>query len=78
VMETAKHPDEAQRFLKFITGPTGQQALADSAEFEYTVGSKVPANPALQPLSELDPPKVDPSKLNGPKVIELMSNAGLI
>jgi iron(III) transport system substrate-binding protein len=78
VLETAKHADEAQQFLKFITGPTGQQALADSAEFEYTVGSKVPANPALQPLSELDPPKVDPSKLNGPKVIELMSNAGLI
>jgi iron(III) transport system substrate-binding protein len=78
VLETAKHPDEAQQFLKFITGPTGQQALADSAEFEYTVGSKVPANPALQPLSELDPPRVDPSKLNGPKVIELMTNAGLI
>jgi iron(III) transport system substrate-binding protein len=78
VLETAKHADEAQQFLKFITGPTGQQALADSAEFEYTVGSKVPANPALQPLSELDPPRVDPSKLNGPKVIELMTNAGLI
>jgi iron(III) transport system substrate-binding protein len=78
VLETAKHADEAQQFLKFITGPTGQQALADSAEFEYTVGSNVPANPALQPLSELDPPRVDPSKLNGPKVIELMTNAGLI
>jgi iron(III) transport system substrate-binding protein len=70
--------DQAKTKENFITGPTGQQALADSAEFEYTVGSKVPANPALQPLSELDPPKVDPSKLNGPKVIELMSNAGLI
>ena len=78
VLENAKHPDEAQQFLKFITGTAGQQALADSAEFEYTVGSEVPANPALKPLSELDPPRVDPSKLNGPKVIELMTNAGLI
>jgi len=78
VLKTAKHADQAQQFLKFITGPQGQQALADSAEFEYTVGSKVPAHPSLKPLSELDPPAVNPSKLNGPKVVEMMTAAGLI
>ena len=78
VLRTAKHADQAQQFLKFITGPKGQQALADSAEFEYTVGSKVPAHPDLKPLSELDPPTVNPSKLNGPKVVEMMTAAGLI
>jgi iron(III) transport system substrate-binding protein len=78
VLKTAKHGEQAQQFLKFITGPKGQQALADSAEFEYTVGSKVPAHPSLKPLSELDPPTVNPSKLNGPKVVEMMTAAGLI
>ncbi|CAA9317553.1 MAG: Ferric iron ABC transporter, iron-binding protein [uncultured Friedmanniella sp.] len=78
VLKTAKHADQAQQFLKFITGPSGQQALADSAEYEYTVGSKVPAHPSLKPLSELEPPTVNPSKLNGPKVVEMMTAAGLI
>ena len=78
VLRTAKHADQAQQFLEFITGPKGQQALADSAEFEYPVGSKVPAHPDLKPLSELDPPTVNPSKLNGPKVVEMMTAAGLI
>ena len=78
VLKTAKHADQAQQFLKFITGPKGQQALADSAEYEYTVGSNVPAHPSLKPLSELEPPTVNPSKLNGPKVVEMMTAAGLI
>ena len=78
VLKTAKHADQAQQFLKFITGPKGQQALAESAEYEYTVGSKVPAHPDLKPLSELTPPAVNPSKLNGPKVVEMMTAAGLI
>ena len=78
VLKTAEHADEAQQFLKFITGRKGQQALAESAEFEYPVGSKVPANPSLKPLSDLEPPTVNPSKLNGPKVVEMMTAAGLI
>jgi iron(III) transport system substrate-binding protein len=78
VLASAKHREQAQQFLKFVTGPVGQQVLADSAEFEYSVGSKVPSNPALKPLAELDSPVVDPSKLNGPKVIELMTRAGII
>jgi iron(III) transport system substrate-binding protein len=78
VLASAKHPDQAQQFLKFVTGPIGQQVLAESAEFEYSVGSKVPSNPALKPLAELESPVVDPSRLNGPKVIELMTQAGII
>jgi iron(III) transport system substrate-binding protein len=78
VLASAKHPEQAQQFLKFVTGPVGQQVLAESAEFEYSVGSDVPSNPALKPLAELESPVVDPSRLNGPKVIELMTRAGII
>jgi iron(III) transport system substrate-binding protein len=38
----------------------------------------VASDPALEPLESLEAPKVDPSKLNGPKVIELMTQAGLL
>src|SRR5829696_6830435 len=78
VLASAKRPEQAQQFLKFVTGPVGQQVLAESSEFEYSVGSKVPSNPALKPLTELKSPLVDPSQLNGPKVIELMTRAGII
>jgi iron(III) transport system substrate-binding protein len=52
--------------------------LADGEAYEYAVGSEVASNPALKPLSELDPPVVDPAKLNSPRVVELVTNAGLI
>ncbi len=58
--------------------PRGQQALADSNALEYPVGTGVAANPELKPLSELDPPAVDIGSLNGPQVIELMQEAGLL
>lgn len=78
VLASSNHKPEAQALLAFITGKAGQQVLADGDAYEYTVGSDVPANPALKPLSELDPPIVDPAKLNSPKVVELVTNAGLI
>ncbi|MCS4270046.1 hypothetical protein M2416_000496 [Raoultella sp. BIGb0132] len=36
------------------------------------------SNPKLTPLRELDAPKVEPSSLNGKKVIDLMTPAGLL
>ena len=78
VLRTAKHHDEAQEFLKFITSKAGQQSLADSTDLEYPVGSSVAAAPALEPLKDLDAPSVNPSELNGPQVVELMTQAGLI
>jgi iron(III) transport system substrate-binding protein len=42
------------------------------------VASDVPANPKLKPMSELSPPDVDLSKLNGPETVELMQQAGLL
>ena len=78
VLKSSKHATDAQRFVAFVTGPKGQQTLADSDAMEYTVGSGVPADPALTPLTELDPPAIDPSSLNGADVVELMTDAGLL
>jgi iron(III) transport system substrate-binding protein len=68
---------QAQQFLKFITSKTGQQIVADTV-YEYPIGSDVPANPALKPIAELQPPTIDPASLNGPEVTDLMTQAGLI
>lgn len=78
VLKNAKHPDEAQQFLAFIAGEEGQRILGEGYSFEYPVASDVPAKAELPPLDTLDAPVIDPSSLNGPKVIELMTEAGLL
>ena len=77
VLASSTKQAQAQQFLTFITSKTGQQVVADTV-YEYPIGSDVPANPALQPISELQPPTIDPASLNGPEVTDLMTQAGLI
>jgi len=78
VLKNAPHADEAQQFLAFIAGEQGQKILGEGYSFEYPVASDIPAKPELPPLAELDAPVIDPSTLNGPAVIELMTEAGLL
>ena len=78
VLKNAPHTNEAQQFLAFITGEQGQKILGDGYSFEYPVASDVSAKSELPPLNGLNPPVVDPSTLNGPKVIKLMTEAGLL
>jgi iron(III) transport system substrate-binding protein len=78
VLKASKHPAEAQALVKYLTSKNGQQVLADSTAMEYSISADVPTNPKLKPLSELSPPDVEISSLNGPKVIELMQQAGLL
>ena len=62
VLKSSKKKDEAQKFLKFITGKAGQEVLQKGTSFEYPVASGVPANPALVPLADLQAPAVNPSE----------------
>ncbi|BBX03320.1 iron ABC transporter substrate-binding protein [Mycolicibacterium moriokaense] len=78
VLASSKKKDQAQQFIKFITGEKGQEVLEKGTSFEYPVASGVPANPALPPLDTLQAPKVDPSTLNSQLVTELMTKAGLL
>ena len=78
VLKNAPHPDEAQQFLAFIAGERGQQILGEGYSFEYPVASEVPAKSELPALDTLDAPVIDPSTLNGPEVIDLMTEAGLL
>lgn len=78
VLKSSKHAANAQKFLAFITGKEGQTMLATSDAKEYAVGNGVASDKALEPLESLQAPKVDPYTLNGPKVIELMTAAGIL
>lgn len=78
VLASSKHKDEAQQFLKWITGPKGQAILRDGDSFEYAVGVGAQSNPALVPLADLDAPAIDPSTLDNVKVTALMTAAGLL
>ena len=78
VLGSSKHAADAQAFLKWITGAGGQEILRTGNAFEYAVGVEAASNPALVPLAELEAPTVDMAKLNGRKVIELMTAAGLL
>ncbi|WP_368542570.1 iron ABC transporter substrate-binding protein [Enterobacter soli] len=78
VLASSKHKAQAQAFIKYITGKEGQDALRTNNAFEYAVGDGAASNPKLVPLKDLDAPKVEPSTLNSKKVIELMTQAGLL
>lgn len=78
VLASSKHPKEAQAFLKWVTGKGGQEVLKTGTSYEYAVGKGEESNPKLVPLADLQAPKVDPVKLNSKKVIDLMTQAGLL
>ncbi len=78
VLASSAHPEQAQAFLHWITGPGGQDILRTGDSFEYAVGAGAASNPALVPLADLEAPAVDASNLDSKTVIELMTAAGLL
>jgi iron(III) transport system substrate-binding protein len=78
VLKASARQEEAQEFLAFLAGEKGQTILGKGYSFEYPVSSGIPAKAPLPALDSLDAPPVDPSKLNGPKVVDLMTEAGLL
>ncbi|MGZ4596543.1 MAG: iron ABC transporter substrate-binding protein [Actinomycetes bacterium] len=78
VLKSSKHQAAAQQLVKFLSSDAGQKILAGSKALEYPINGNVPPNPAIKPLTELDPPKIELSTLNGPKVIDMMQQAGLL
>ncbi|MFT0858796.1 iron ABC transporter substrate-binding protein [Ancylobacter sp. G4_0304] len=78
VLASSTHPKQAQAFLKWVTGTSGQAILKNGTSYEYAVGTGDASNPKLVPLAELQAPQVEPSKLNSKQVTDLMTAAGLL
>lgn len=78
VLKSSRHQAQAQQLVAFLTSQRGQEVSAQSTNLEYTVAAGVASNPALRPLDGLGAPAVDVTALNGPQVVTMMQNAGLI
>ena len=80
VLASSEHQANAQRFVEFLTSTEAQQAMADSYALEYPLNPEAEIDPetGVKPFDELEPPAIDPAQLNGPKVTELMTEAGLL
>ena len=70
--------EEAEEFIAFLTSEQGAQALADSYALEYPLNPAVELPAPVKPFSELQPPEVSVSDLDGQTVVELMTEAGFL
>ncbi len=78
VLASSKHKEQAQAFLRWLTGKDGQAVLREGTSYEYAVGKGEASNRALVPLDRLQPPRVEPATLNNARVTEMMTAAGLL
>jgi iron(III) transport system substrate-binding protein len=78
ILAAGDNQDAAAQFVEWLTGDEAQQAMADSYALEYPLNPDAELNPEVKAFDELEPPTVDMSSLNGPKVTELMTEAGLL
>jgi iron(III) transport system substrate-binding protein len=78
VLKASKKKADARKFIDFLVGSKGQKALADSYALEYPLNPSVHLPDSVKPFDELDPPTVDLAALNGPDVIRLLQEAGLL
>jgi iron(III) transport system substrate-binding protein len=69
---------DASTVPQWVTGPAGQAVLRNGDAYEYVAGEGLASNPKLTPLTDLDAPQTDVSKLNSKKVVDLMTQAGLL
>ncbi|HET7350485.1 MAG TPA: iron ABC transporter substrate-binding protein [Marmoricola sp.] len=78
VLASSDDKTDAQKFVDYLVSEDGQQVIADSYALEYTLNPEVDLGRDVKPLTELDPPAVDVSDLNGPEVVEMMQEAGFL
>lgn len=79
VLKSSKKQAQAQRFVAFLTGESGQQVIASGDSFEYPLNPRVNPNPQLMPIDQLQPTDFRPSDLGtGENAKSLLQQAGLL
>ena len=78
VLQSSDNRDEAQQFVEYLLSDAAQQHLADD-EFEYPLAKEVEPPADLPPLSDIDAPELDLTKLGGGllRTRELIAESGL-
>jgi iron(III) transport system substrate-binding protein len=78
VLKTAKHPQEAQAFVRFLVSPAAQEILAHGYDFEYPARPGVAPNPQITPLASIEPATLSATALgNDQQASQLVQESGL-
>jgi iron(III) transport system substrate-binding protein len=78
-LKSSKDPALAQKFLAFLAGKEGQNAMTHSGDWEYPLAAGVAPPPGLLPFANLEAPAVGPAELgDGSVPLQLMQQAGLL
>jgi iron(III) transport system substrate-binding protein len=79
ILKSSKHKAEAQKFLAFLVGKQGQEIIAHSISFEYTIDDGVRTAAPETPFDQLQPnPITIPELGDGSTAIALLRKAGLL
>ncbi|MCW2837610.1 MAG: iron transporter substrate-binding protein [Marmoricola sp.] len=78
VLKSSDDAKDAQKFVDYLVSKEGQEVIAKSYALEYPLNPEVDLGRGVRKLSELDPPEVDVSDLNSPKVVSMMQEAGFL
>jgi iron(III) transport system substrate-binding protein len=78
VLKSSDDATDAQAFVDYLVSEEGQEVIAKSYALEYPLNPQVDLGRGVKPLAELDPPPVDVSDLDGPRVVDLMQEAGFL
>jgi iron(III) transport system substrate-binding protein len=79
VLKSSSHQAAAQAFLTFLVSKQGQEVIAHSHSYEYSLRPGVSPNPALRPFDQLDPAPITPADLgDGTAPLELEQKLGLL
>jgi iron(III) transport system substrate-binding protein len=78
VLASSTHKADAERFVSFLVSSQAQQILAAGDDYEYPAKPGVPPNPALPPLSQLNPATLSVVSLgNDQPAATLLQQVGL-
>jgi iron(III) transport system substrate-binding protein len=64
ILESSEKQQQAQELVDWLLGRTAQEYFADKTK-EYPIAAGVKADPALEPLDEIEQPDIDLSDLEG-------------
>ncbi len=78
VLNSSKNQEAAQQFVQFLLSAEAQRYFADKT-YEYPLAAGVQPNSALPPLSEIQSPELDLSKLEDLKgTLQLLQDLGIL
>ncbi len=78
ILKTTDQPEDTQKFIEYMVSPAAQEYFATKTN-EYPLAKGVEADKSLLPLSKLNPPNIDLSKLDGlEETLKLLQKAGVV